>query len=153
MIRDAEGTIVEYERGDVAWGIDPFKKDSTAGDDEPGDSVVPRPWRVISTESVPFHPEQYRCVTVTTRSCHDDAVPLTDESWEEGGAPEETSLMPLAAAAIKHDYLDTTGELNARLADPLDDSLTNGFQGRLTADVVDRVTSHLVGYLQNSMST
>ncbi|MFB6084194.1 MAG: hypothetical protein ABEJ94_08120 [Halorientalis sp.] len=80
----------------MVWGIDPFKQDSTVNDDPAhrNSGVAPRPWLVISTESVPFHPEQYLCVTLTTRTWHDESIPIPEDGWVDGGAPTETAVMP-----------------------------------------------------------
>lgn len=79
MKRGPDGEIREFERGDVVWGIDPFKQDSVSNPDSHRDDgrIAPRPWLVISTGSIPFHPEQYLCLTLTTRTWHDDSIPLT----------------------------------------------------------------------------
>lgn len=69
----------------------------------------------MSTHAVPYHPEQYLCFTLTTKTWYESAIPLTQDCWVEGGSPANTSIMPWSISAIKHDYLDTTGELVARL--------------------------------------
>lgn len=157
MIRDADGNIIRFERGDVVWGIDPFKRDSESNevDDRSTGSgrITPRPWLVISTESVPFHPEQYLCLTLTTRTWHDEAIPVSSSNWVVGGAPEATSVMPWAVAAIKHDLLDTTGELVDLLDTPTDADPENGFQGRLERDFVDEVSRRLIGYLEGTLGS
>jgi len=93
MRRDADGEIVAFERGDVVWGVDPFKQDSHGTTESPDGGVAPRPWLVISTEAVPFHPEQYLCLTLTTRTWHEDAIPLAADDWVAGGAPAESSIL------------------------------------------------------------
>lgn len=154
MIRDAEEGIARFERGDVVWGIDPFKRDSDGNEDDDGTGgLVPRPWLVISTQSVPFHPEQYLCLTLTTRTWHDEAIPIPRSGWVVGGAPESTSVLPWSVAAIKHDLLDTTGELVARLDISAVDEPQNGFQGRLEHDLVDAVTRRLIGYLEGTLAS
>lgn len=154
MKRTGDGSVAEFERGDVVWGIDPFKQDS-AIDDEPTDGssdIAPRPWLIVSTESVPFHPEQYLCVTFTTRTWHDESVPISENGWVDGGAPNETAVMPWTITAIKHEYLDTTGELVDRLDIPAERVTGDGYQGRLRPEVVDTVTETLVGYLRASLT-
>ncbi|MFC7156174.1 hypothetical protein ACFQPA_12045 [Halomarina halobia] len=95
-MRDAEGEIAEFERGDVVWGVDPFKQDPITDPEvsPDGGGVAPRPWLIVSTEAVPFHPDQYLCLTLTTRTWHGASIPLSAESWAEGGAPEGSSIMP-----------------------------------------------------------
>lgn len=156
MKRDGEGNIVAFERGDVVWGIDPFKQDPLIDDDLPtdeNDGVAPRPWLIIGNESVPFYPDQYLCVTLTTRTWHEESIPVSETSWEEGGAPKETALVPWSVSAIQHEFLDTRGELVARLdAIPDDEIPENGYQGRLRADIVNTATRTLIEYLDESLT-
>lgn len=150
MRRDEDGDIEAFDRGDVVWGIDPFKQDPTRNADSPNarPAVTPRPWLVLSDGSTPFHPQQYLCLTLTTRTWHDDSIPLTDAHWIDGGAPVKTSIMPWSVSAIQHEFLDTTGALVARLAAVSTDARpTDGYQGRLDSAVVDRATRRLRTYL------
>lgn len=156
MRRDGEGTVIRLERGDVVWGIDPFKSNAPdpggpRGSEGPNGPLV-RPWLVISTDAVPFHPEQYLCVTLTTRAWHDDAVPIPKSNWEVGGAPGATSVLPWSVSAIKHQFLDTTGECGGMDESPPDDP-PPGFQGSIATEVVDRVTRQLVAYLEGTLVT
>lgn len=156
MKRNAEGEIVEFERGDVVWGVDPFKQDSATNSDSSRDDggVAPRPWLIISTDAVPFHPEQYLCLTLTTRTWHDESIPLSAENWVEGGAPEGSSIMPWSISTIQHRFLDTTGDLVARLDSiPDDDIPADGYQGRLTEDVTAEATQQVVTYLEATLIT
>lgn len=156
MRRDSDGEIGVFERGDVVWGIDPFKQDPSAESGSELGVLSPRPWLVISDEDVPFHPEQYLCVTLTTRTWHDESIPLTTSDWLDGGSPTAAAILPWSVSAIKHEYLDTTGSLVARLASITDDASTdrdstNGYQGRLDSGVVDAVTRTLTSYLAATM--
>jgi len=156
MKRDAEGEIVEFERGDVVWGVDPFKQDSATNSDLSRDDrgVAPRPWLIISTDAVPFHPEQYLCLTLTTRTWHDESIPLSAESWVEGGAPEGASIMPWSMSAIQHRFLDTTGDLVTRLDSIPDDEVPeDGYQGHLTDEVTTEATEQIVTYLEATLTT
>lgn len=157
-MKRTNGTITAFERGDVVWGVDPFKTDTEANQgvhgDETGDEVPPRPWAIISDESVPHHPEQYICLTLTSRSYHSGAVPLGDDDWIEGGAPAESAILPWSVATIRHEHLDTTGDLLQRLDTDVfadDFELSNGYQGCLKRDVVDRATERLVALLNKTM--
>lgn len=157
MKRDEEGDIVAFERGDVIWDVDPFKQEPVSDTNQTEgetDGVAPRPWLVISTDSVPFHPDQYLCLTLTSRTWHDDSIPISTTDWETGGAPEDTSIMPRSISAIQHKFLDTTGDLVARLDDvhDVDDSPDNGFQGHLKPGIVDQATRRLTDYLDESLS-
>ncbi|MFC4246125.1 hypothetical protein ACFOZ7_03825 [Natribaculum luteum] len=156
MKRDAEGEVIEFERGDVVWGVDPFKQDSDMHSESSHDDggVAPRPWLIISTDAVPFHPEQYLCLTLTTRTWHDESIPLSAESWVEGGAPEGSSIMPWSISAIQHRFLDTTGDLVARLDSIPDDEVPeNGYQGHLTDEVTTEATEQVVTYLEATLIT
>jgi mRNA-degrading endonuclease toxin of MazEF toxin-antitoxin module len=47
-----------FDRGDVVYGDDPFKRDEDA-----------RPWLILSNhEGRPFHGEQYIALTLTSKS-------------------------------------------------------------------------------------
>lgn len=154
MKRDDEGEIIAFERGDVVWGVDPFKQDIGVDTERTMNlgGVSPRPWLVISSESVPFHPEQYLCVTLSTKSWHDESIPLEAEDWLVGGAPRSSSLLPWSVSALRQDYLDTTGELVARLGEFSDETAPDsGFQGRLRSAVVDSVVRRLIGYLETDL--
>lgn len=157
MRRDPAGEISVFERGDVVWGIDPFKQDPSVDSGSETGIVSARPWLVISDEAVPFHPEQYLCVTLTTRTWHDELIPLTASGWQDGGSPTTTAILPWSVHAIKHDYLDTTGSLVARLASITDDTFpdsepTDGYQGRLESAVVDTTARTLSSYLTAATS-
>ena len=139
-----------------AWrrrsGVDPFKQDSHGATDSLDGGVAPPPWIVISTDAVPFHPEQYLCLTLTTRTWHEDAIPLSADDWVDGGAPAESAILPWSLSAIQHTFLDTTGELVARLDSVPDDELPEtGYQGQLDAAVTDAATQHVIDYLDASL--
>lgn len=156
MRRDEAGDIEAFERGDVVWGIDPFDQDSATSTELSSSerTVTPRPWLVISDESTPFHPQQYLCLTLTTRTWHDDSIPLTDAHWLDGGAPAETSIMPWSVSAVHHEFLDTTGNLVARLAAVGTDAQpTDGYQGRLDSAIVDRAARRLRTYIDATMQS
>lgn len=156
MKRDADGEIIVFERGDVVWGVDPFKQDSAANHETSLDDggVASRPWLVISTDAVPFHPEQYLCLTLTTRTWHDESIPLSAESRVEGGAPEGSSIMPWSISAIQHRFLDATGDLVARLDNiPDNDVPEEGYQGQLTEGVTAEATQQVVTYLEGTLVT
>jgi hypothetical protein len=125
-------------------------------DDPPTDEnnrVAPRPWLIIGDESVPFYPDQYLCMTLTTRTWHEESIPISDASWEEGGAPKETYIMPWSVSAIQHKFLDTAGELMTRLdVVPEDEVPENGYQGRLEPDIVNTATRSLIEYLDVSLT-
>lgn len=105
---------MQYERGDVAYGVDPFKGADAA-----------RPWLVISTEEHPFHGEQYIAVTLTTKTWYGERISLDETDWTEGGTPKESSIVPWSVTSIDHDDLDFwQGRLRSAVVDEAVDSLT-----------------------------
>lgn len=157
MILDDDGRVNRFERGDVVWGVDPFDR-AVAGSDGArttggSDGGTPRPWLVLSTDVVPFHPEQYRCVSFTSRAWHEESVPIPSSGWTVGGAPATASVMPWSVAAIKHEYLDHEADTRIRLDVEDGDALPHGFQGRLSLRFVDEVTRRLVGYFDGTIGS
>ena len=71
---------MSYDRGDVIVAADPFKDDDSAA----------RPFLVVDYPETPFHGEQYITLSLTTRTWYDERIPLTNEDWIEGGAPDTT---------------------------------------------------------------
>ncbi len=109
---------MSWGRGDVVVAIDPFKDNDTAG----------RPFLVISDSETPFHGDQYIALSLTTRTWHDERIPLEDEHWTDGGAPKSSSIMPWSVNAIRSEWIDYR-------------------QGALREDVVERAVSHVVEYI------
>lgn len=145
-----------YERGDVVWGVDPFRSTNGSGDDSSGSGSLPtpRPWLVLSDDTTPFHPEQYLCLTLSSRTWYDESISIADDHWLRGGVPVSSVILPWSVAAIQHDHLDTTGELVGQLHsldDP--DSRTDGYQGRLAPEIVDAATRQLRAYLTATPQT
>lgn len=106
-------------RGDVVVATDPFKDDDTEG----------RPFLVINRSGTPFHGEQFIALSLTTRTWHDERIPLTAEDWLDGGAPESSSIMPWSVNSTKREWIDYR-------------------QGTLQEDIVDRAVAQLAGYLE-----
>lgn len=55
MKRGQDGVL--FERGDVVWGVDPFKLAPVSANTQSREGTAdstPRPWLVISEESVPL---------------------------------------------------------------------------------------------------
>jgi hypothetical protein len=73
------------DRGDVIVATDPFKDEDTTG----------RPFLILNRSKTPFHGEQYITCSLTTRTWHDDRIPLTEKQggsprlqpWEESDTP------------------------------------------------------------------
>lgn len=105
-------------RGDVVLAIDPFKEDGEG-----------RPFLLINRASMPFHGEQFIALTLTTRTWHDERIPLSDTMWIDGGSPESSSIMPWSVNSIKTEWISYR-------------------QGKLRDDIVDRAVSQFVSYLE-----
>jgi mRNA-degrading endonuclease toxin of MazEF toxin-antitoxin module len=109
---------MSWERGDVVVATDPFRDDESAG----------RPFLVVSTDETPFHGEQYIAFALTTRTWHDERIPLEGAHWMDGGGPESSSIMPWSVNAVRTEWV-------------------NYRQGTLHEDVVDRAVERVVTYL------
>jgi mRNA-degrading endonuclease toxin of MazEF toxin-antitoxin module len=108
-----------FERGDVVYGDDPFKR-----------AEAPRPWLVLSNhEGRPFHGEQYIALTVTSKSWMDGLIEIPERSWLRGGTPDESRIVPWGVQSIGHEDIDF-------------------WQGRLADDIVDTATTALVDELR-----
>lgn len=106
-----------FNRGDVVVATDPFH------DEESG-----RPFVIISHPATPFHGEQYIVLALTTRTWHDERVPIADDEWVDGGAPESSSIMPWSANTLKSDWVAF-------------------HQGTIAKGLVDRAVAELVDYV------
>lgn len=87
---------MSFERGDVVVAIDPFKDDETAG----------RPFLIVNHSATLFHGEQYITLSLTTRTWHDERIPLAKDQWVAGEAPESSAIMPWSVNAVKSDWID-----------------------------------------------
>ncbi|MGM0399515.1 MAG: type II toxin-antitoxin system PemK/MazF family toxin [Halobacteriota archaeon] len=108
---------MSVDRGTVVFATDPFKAD--AG----------RPFLVISTETTPFHGEQYITFALTTRTWHDDGIRVSAEEWVSGGAPKPSSIMPWSVNAVAAEWISHE-------------------QGRLREEIVRRAIDRLQSYLE-----
>jgi hypothetical protein len=107
-----------FERGDVVFGVDPFKRAESA-----------RPWLVLSNhEDRPFHGEQYIAVTLTTKSWLDDLIEVAPDHWLRGGTPAESRIVPWGVQSIGNEDIDR-------------------WQGRLEDDIVTEAVEALVDEL------
>ncbi|WP_255194205.1 type II toxin-antitoxin system PemK/MazF family toxin [Natronobeatus ordinarius] len=94
-------------RGTIVYAADPFK-DGDAG----------RPWVVVNTSDMPFHGEQYVALTLTTKTWHDERIPIEDEDLIDGGLPEDSSILPWAVASLDPDDINRElGVLNEAVVD------------------------------------
>jgi mRNA interferase MazF len=86
---------MKFERGDVVYGDNPFKDESYS-----------RPWLIISNDTQPFQGDQYIVLALTTKTWHDDRVPITDDDWLDGGTPDSSSILPWSVETLDQDDLD-----------------------------------------------
>lgn len=110
---------MSWGRGDVVVAVDPFKTDETAA----------RPFLLVNHDETPFHGEQYIALSLTMRTWHDERIPLDEEDWADGGAPESSSIMPWSVNSIKAEWIDYR-------------------QGALREDVVAEAVAQLTDYVE-----
>ena len=103
------------ERGDVVFGPDPFK----LGDD-------PRPWLILSVDSMPL-PGEFLCAGLTSTE-YSVNYEIRTEHWSEGGQPpdEESYCSPWVLGTIK------SGQIRS-----LHGTLTDEFTDKITRDALD----------------
>lgn len=107
-----------YELGDVIYGADPFKGETTA-----------RPWLIISNhEGKPFYGEQYIVLTLTTRSWLDGLIEIPEKAWLRGGIPRPCRIVPGGVQSLAQSDIDH-------------------WQGRLSADLADHAREALIDHL------
>jgi hypothetical protein len=84
---------VVYDRGDVVFGADPFRRGESG-----------RPWLVVSNhETKPFHGDQYITLPLTTRSWLDGLISAPEERWVRGGVPRESRIVPWGVQSLDHE--------------------------------------------------
>ena len=108
-------------KGDVVWAPDPFGSES--------EDRNPRPWLVISTETLPYPDEESIAVALTTQSHHTGSVCVPNEAWKTGNPDRTSHVLPWTVATLKHD-LHVVGK-----------------QGRLDDGFVETVANETVSYL------
>lgn len=111
------------QRGDVVWVDDPF---AFAGQNE-DTSESDHPYVVISTDTHPFHGDEYLAMLITTTQ-RGDAIAIPDERWEFGSLPKSSHVNPWTVVTLK------------------DDDLAD-YQGVLESSVVDEAVAQLPQYI------
>lgn len=76
---------------------------------------------------IPSHGEEYCCVLLTT-TARDEAIPVRDADWTDGGSPCRSYVNPWVPMTVKHEHVRNR-------------------QGRLEREVVDRVADALARYV------
>lgn len=110
-----------FQRGEVVWGLDPFKE---YAEDEPEPE---RPFLVLNNETHPFAERQFAGVALSTTH-REEAVVLDTDDWTVGGLPKQSYAYPWLL--VTRDYADIAS-----------------VYGRLRPAIVSTVFDHLVGYL------
>jgi hypothetical protein len=110
-----------FHRGEIVWGIDPFK-DSAEAEPEPE-----RPFLVLSNETHPFAEQQFAGVALSTTP-RDEAVAIDPNDWTAGGLPRQSYAY--SWLLVTRDRVDVSS-----------------VYGRLRSATVDTVLDRLVGYL------
>ena len=96
-----------FERGDMVYSADQFK-----GND------YSRPWLIVSNNTHPFQGDQYVVLAPTSKTWHDGSVPIDDDTWIDGGAPNRSSVLPWSVETIKpSDIEHRQGTIEASLVD------------------------------------
>ena len=103
-----------FERGDVVYGADPFKRDNYS-----------RPWLIVSNDTHPFQGDQYIVLALTSKTWHDGSVPIDDDAWTDGGAPKRSSILPWSVETIEpSDIEHRQGTIERSLVDEAVSKLT-----------------------------
>ena len=82
----------------------------------------------MNNSTHPFASEQHVAVAISTKE-YDDSLPLSEDIWEVGGVPRESFVSPWAVHSPRSEDLVA-------------------WQGRVTAEFVDRVVDSLETYLR-----
>lgn len=94
-----------------------------------GGTAAGRPFLLINRPETPFHGEQYVTLSLSTRTWYEERIPLDDGDWENGGAPESSSIMPWSVNSVKHRWIEFR-------------------QGTLSEDVVEGAVDQFVQYVK-----
>lgn len=78
-------------RGTVVWAPDPFA----------ADGGNPRPWLVISDETMPYSDAESIAVAFTTQSHHPGSVTVPSEAWVRGEPAQQSYVLPWTVATLK----------------------------------------------------
>ncbi|TQQ82725.1 hypothetical protein EGH24_04575 [Halonotius terrestris] len=81
------------ERGTVVWAPDPFATDGGN----------PRPWLVVSDETLPYPETESIAVAFTTQSHHSGSIVVPSEAWVRGEPSQQSYVLPWTVATLKDD--------------------------------------------------
>jgi hypothetical protein len=101
------------DSGTVDWAPDPFKTDG----------LTPRPWLVVSGQSMPYAAEEPIAVAFTTQAHHPGSFAVPSEAWVRGEPGQRNYVLPWTVATLKND-LHVVGR---------QESVTDEFTERVTA--------------------
>lgn len=110
---------MSHSRGDVVVAADPFREGDAAG----------RPFLIVNRPETPFHGEQYVVLSLTAQTWYEERIPLGEDDWADGGAPESSSVMPWSVSSLKREWIEFR-------------------QGTLRDEIVARAVSQFVQYVE-----
>jgi len=108
----------ELERGDIVWASDPL-------------SGKGRPMLILGIPQFPNHGVQLITALISTKTYHEDSLPLRDEDYEGDPLGEQSHVLPWSLATLNS-------------AADIDHYLTS-----LVNDRTDDVASQLIGYISS----
>lgn len=111
--------------GTVVWAPDPFK---------PGQGT-PRPWLVLSGDTLPYADEESIAVALTTQTHHPGSLAVPRNAWVKGDPKQRSHVLPWTVATLKH-AVHVVGR-----------------QGTLTESFTDDVRTATISYLHSSQAT
>jgi len=80
----------DLERGDIIWGTDPLSEKG-------------RPMLVLGTPQLPNHGTQLITVLLSTKTYHEESLPLRDDDYEGEPLGERSHVLPWSLATLNSD--------------------------------------------------
>ena len=81
------------DRGTVVWAPDPFTTDTGN----------PRPWLIVSDETMPYPGREAIAVAFTTQSHHPGSIAVPSDAWLRGEPTQQSYVLPWTVATLKDD--------------------------------------------------
>ena len=99
------------DRSTVVWAPDPFNTDASN----------PRPWLLVSDETMPYSGNEAIAVAFTTRSHHPGSVAVPSEAWLRGEPSQQSYVLPWTVATLKDDLhiVGTQGTVTETFTDEI----------------------------------
>mgnify|MGYP000462190247 FL=1 len=109
------------DRGEVVWAPDPFRSEGESN---------PRPWLIISNDSLPYPDEECIGVALTTASHHRGSVRVASDDRVKGDPEGDSYVLPWTVATLKEEVHVV------------------GVQGALRGSFVGDIVGKTVAYIQ-----